>query len=314
MWAHKEVNANTGDFIYNEVVTWLMEQMKTAGPKFTFEQGDKYLHFENSGGIRIGCEKEHSHFGSGWHVSFKIDRDKIFEYVVNTGSFNHKEAWKAVFQSGQYKDYAISGGVEVKPKSYRSVEFKDFKDLKLKKQLWQAHIKSGDYLKRSVDIQWVTKGYGENLPQLTYKEVVELPKTIIKAFKTSILYRSFIKGESLEKLKKKLVGRAAKGGLTVENVVNFLEATPVKYEATHYDRGGPWATTGTDEGIHNFDITKLQKAYPETNKFLMDHAEEIFKGLQKKKFAHPLGYYTFKKAGISGNKFQLLVSCTTYYN
>lgn len=308
-----EIDTNTGDFIWNEVMIWLMDQMKNAGPKFISRRfGSDSVHFDNPGRISIRCKKEVNSYGGGWNASFNINQDEIFKYKVISGKFTQKEAFKRVLETGQYKNYAISGakiGDE-----WVNLRFKRFADLKLKKQCWAAQVKRGDYLKWDISVEYVQIDYEKDAPILSYKEVINLPKTIIKAFKASSLYRSFIKGESLEKLNKKLAGKAVKGELTIDNVVNFLESTPVKYVTISNNHSGPYATTGTDEGIDEFNISKLQAKFSEVNKFLLDNAEAIFKGLQKKKYSHSLGYYTFKQAGIKGNVFQIKRSCTTYYN
>ena len=88
----------------------------------------------------------------------------------------------------------------------------------------------------------------------------------------------------------------------------------MKYIEHRSDHSGPWATTGTSEGIDEFDIKKLQKMYPQAKKFIMDNIQAIFKGLQKKKYSHALGYYTFIGYSVVGDTLRISRSSTTYYN
>jgi hypothetical protein len=99
-----------------------------------------------------------------------------------------------------------------------------------------------------------------------------------------------------------------------ELTYNYLETIKPITVTTKQDHSGPYATTGTNEFIDKYDISKLQAKNPDTNKFIMDNITEIYKGLQKIVYKHPLGYYTFKGSNISGKYLELSLSNTTYYN
>jgi len=311
-----EIKTNSEDFIWNEVLIWLMEQMETSGQKFTYSlytQNGIHIDFKNEGGITIKCEKDNDRYGSAWRIKFRINSDLLMSYRIESLHFTHKESFKNVLYNDQYKNYSISGAT-IKNK-FVSAGFKNFKDLKLKKLVWKARVNSGDYLKQDMEFNAVKMNtHGKDDSVLTYKEVTLLPQTIIKAFKTNFVFKNFIKGESKEKLNKKLSNQAVKGDLTIDSVVKFLESTTVKHITTSSDNSGPWATTGTSEGIDEFNISKLQRVHPQANKFLMDNAQDIFGGLEKKTYSHGMGYYKFIKAGIRGNVFQIKRSSTTYYN
>ena len=306
-----EIQTDTEDFVWNETILWIIEQMNATDLQFTYDRYDSgSIHFNSPGGIVLVCEKKTGSWASysSWEVKVSINNDTIFKYKVNYGQFSDKRYFATARSNGDYAKYAISGA-QIKGDWVKN-GLKGFKDLATKRKCWDALIKDGIYLERDIPIQW----YSTDTEQLSYAQTIALSQTIQKALKSNTAWKAFIKGVPLEKFKSKLANMSAKGGLTVANVVKFLEATPAKHITIKHDNSGPWATTGTSEGIDEFDIGKLQKMYPETNRFLMDNMPEIWAGLQKKKYSHPLGYYTFLDKGIRGDKLQIKRSCTTYYN
>ena len=305
----KEPTLSIYDWVYNEVLTWLMDQMKASTNKFTYTVFDSgTIDFNSQGGITIRVESKSEMYGHCYTKSFSINNDLIYKYNIQGCKYNDREAFRKALQYGWYKNYTVTGA-KIGDK-WVELGFKNYKDLKLKEKIWKAIVDSGDYLKRDIDMEKIIV----DKTDLTYEEVVKLPKTIISLFKKSMVFKSFIKGESKDKLKTKLVAKSIKAGLSIESVVNFLESTKTVHTNTKLNNSGPWATTGTDEFVDSFDISKLQAKFPDTDKYIMDNMSDIFKGLQKKKYSHSLGYYTFKNARIRGKFLDISASSTTYYN
>lgn len=310
-----EFTPDREDFVWNEVISELIKLMNATGKTFKYSWREGVLRISNEGGMQMVCRKKNDErsYGSSYKVSFEINNDPIISYRVLTAKFNEKTSFARVLSNGSYANYTISGG-KIKGE-WVACGLKNFLDLKLKKKCWEAEVKLGTYLKYDHDIQYFKLKDGDLEYDLTYKQVKELSKRIIKEIRAEFNWKAFIRSTDMKKFKSQLASRTLKDGLTIDNVVKFLEATTVKHTTTNQDRSGPWATTGTNEGIDEFDIAKLQRAYSENvSKFIMDNIEAIFKGLQKKKYSHPLGYYKLLGTSIHQDKLRLKRSCTTYYN
>lgn len=312
-----EININREDFIWNEVMIWLMDQMKSANIKFKSRNYGSTIDFENPGGITLRCNSERERYQETSTMNFSIEQDVIFSYRIQSCHFTNREGFKIAYKSEAFRNYSVSGA-NINGK-WVTLGFRNYRDLNLKRDVWRSLIDSGEYLKHDILLQKVEVVNYENnkyvgSSELSYTEVVNLPQYIINIFKKNVAFKSFIKGENKDKLKSKIANKSLKSGLTLDNVVNFLESTKVKRENTYLNSVGPYATTGTDRFIDSFDISKLQLKYPDTNKFIMDNIQDIFKGLQNKKYSHSLGYYTFKDADITGAYLNINASRTTYYN
>lgn len=306
---NKFVNQDNDDFVYNEVIIWLMQQMSSKDicfESYVFDSGN--VRFNNSAGIYLSVEINKHSYNSNKTIKFLINKEVIFEYNITEGHFSNKESFKNVYINGSYIDFTIDGitidGL------YRPLGIRHYKDNKLKKLIWGRRVKSGDYLNTNITIKYFEVN---KVPQ-TFREVNKLSATIISAFKKNFLYKNFIAGVNIEKLNFKCANIYCKESLTISSVAKYLEHTKCEHTIYSPDNSGPWATTGTNKFFDIFDVTKLVKTHPDAPKFLEDNIKEIFECLQKSKYSHSLGYYTYIACRYFKNHFEINASSTTYYN
>jgi hypothetical protein len=310
--APDEIKLNK-DFIWNEVVGWLIEYLKTANTEFTYNEasyGDKsYLIFENVKGIKFFCERHWSYFeyGNNPTIEFAIGREKIFSYRIAPYHFKDPKYFVSTFQSGKYKDYAIKSNMVNGQHIKGGIE--NYKNLPNKRKLWKNRIDTKEYLKdtsfQAIDV---------NEKTLTYEEAIALPKLIIKTLKADEKFKAFLKGKDEETAKKAAASKALKGELSVDTVVRFLASTKPEHKTLKSDHAGPHATTGTSEFIDKWNISKLSQKFPDFEGFIAINIDKIFKGLQKNIYSHPLGYYTFIDYYVDDAILEIQASSTTYYN
>ena len=311
--APDEIKLNK-DFIWNEVVGWLIEYLKTAGTAFTYEEShynDKlYLIFYNEKGTKFFCERNWSPFDYGGNdlVEFSVGgREPIFKYRISPYHYKDPQAFVRVFQSGQYKDYAIPS-VIIKDQPIKG-GMQNYKNLPNKRKLWKNRIDTKKYLQdtsfQAIDV---------NEKTLTYQEAVALPKLIIKTLKSNENFKAFIKGKDEEEGRKKAAAAALKGDLSVETVVKFLASTKPEHKTLKSDHAGPYATTGTSEFMDRWKISKLSQKFPKFEEFVHENIQQIFKGLQRNIYSHPLGYYEFIDYYVDDAILEIQATSTTYYN
>lgn len=309
----KTPNTESDDFVWNEVMIWLQEQMESTNIEFErqgFDNGSYHYSLNSGTGkkITLRCENKSDYNWSCRTISFSIDQNPIYTYTIQGVHFDRLESFASALYNGGWRNLTFDGA-KVKG-VWTSLGLKNFRDLKLKEKVWKAKIDSGEYLKYQVSLQ----EYQIKKQSLSYNEVINLPKNIISEFKKNFIFKNFIKGVDKEKLNKKLASKSLKSELSIDSVVNYLESIKSISVTTKPDNAGPWATTGTHEFIDKFDISKLQNKYPDVDKFIMDNIDDIFKGLQKKKYSHGMGYYKFRGVKINGNFLEISASSTTYYN
>lgn len=302
------------DFIWNEVIGWLIEYFKTAGAAFTYEEASYndhfYLIFQNDKGVKFFCERIWDAFDySGNHtVKFSVGgRESIFTYKIASYQYKDPKYFISALESGEYKNYALPTSVYDKQSIKGGME--EYKNLPNKRKLWKNRIDTQRYLKDASFQAIVVKE-----KQLAYNEAIALPKLIIKTLKADEKFKAFIKGKDEKYMQKASAAKALKGDLSVETIVKFLASTKPTRETLKRDNVGPHATTGTSEFIDKWNISKLSQKFPDFEGFIAINIDKIFKGLQKNIYAHPLGYYKFIDYFIDEDTLEIQASSTTYYN
>ena len=311
--APSEIKLNK-DFIWNEVIGWLIDYLKISESAFTYEEisyGDHfYIIFENAKGMKFYCERKWPFYDySGNHtISFSIGRESIFTYRLSSYKFSDPKHFVSSFESGEYKNYALPTMMVGR----QTIEggMKEYKNIPNKRKLWKNRIDTSVYL-RDPSFQAIVV----NEKQLNYNDAIALPKLIIKTLKADEKFKAFIKGQDHEAANKKISANALKGNLTVETVVSFLSSTKPERKIIKSDNAGPWATTGTTQFVDSWKISKLsQKFSRKVADFIDENIQNIFKGLQKNIYAHPLGYYKFIDYSVDDAILAIQASSTTYHN
>lgn len=315
-----ELNTSTDDFIWNEVSSWLKQFLSELNVKFkTFNyKGNGYVFdFQNENKIFLRCEKAQS-FNGASNIKFSIkdpiskNEHIIFQYKIVPVHFTNRGSIKNVFQNGSFKNYYLIDGVKLDG-SYKSeyqIVKPDSKYIAYKTKLWKTLVDSGEYLKKDFNFKKIMIDDTE----VSFNELLLLPKTIINAIKKDFYFKNFIRNVSQKTLNSKLMKQSLTSDLSVEAVALFLKLTVKQHQTTVEDKSGPWATTGTSEFIDKYDISKLQQKYTNCNDFILSNKDQILKELQKDVYKHPLGYYKFKNFYINNNFLIISASSTTYYN
>lgn len=311
--APSEIKLNR-DFIWNEVISWLIEYFKTSDSPFTYEEmsysDHMYLIFENAKGMKFYCERKWSFFDYyGNHtVNFSVGgRELLFSYKISPHKFNDPEHFVSAYKSGQYKNYAIASAKV--NKEYVKGGMEEYKNLPNKRKLWKNRIDTKEYLK-DTSFQAIVTGF----KVLSYSEAIALPKLIIKTLKADEKFKAFIKGKDEMQAKRASELKALKGDLSVDTIIKYLASTKPEHKVIKSDNAGPHATTGTSEFVDTWNISKLSQKFPKFEDFVHVNIEKIFKGLQNNIYKHSLGYYKFKDYYVDEDTLEIQATSTTYYN
>jgi len=311
---YSEINYISNDFIWNEVMLWMVKQMQESPLKFTSIKfaNSNVIDYESPGGIYFRSEISTERYSSNRTVQFFINRDLITKYKLTDCHFKDRNYFAIALKNGSYKDYSIEG--EQINGVWTPCGFKNFTNLKVKRKVWEAVIDKGSYLNKDVTIQSIE--WDDIKPRYLY--VKKMGQCIIGMIKRNPAYKSFIKGEHIDEYKAKLVNKTIKqikSTITLESITILLDLLKPKKIITHPDLSGPWSTSGTEEFVHVFDLSKIIGVNPLVESFVIANIEIIFNNLKKKRYSHSLGWYTLNGANFDQHKnLRLELSCKTYYN
>lgn len=302
------------EFIWDEVIGWLLEQFKSSETSFTFEEssyeGRYSLIFQNEKGMKLFCERTWQQFDYNDNdtVKFYIQgNEPIFKYKISPYEFNDPESFIKAFNSKEYKNYALPS-IMIKGE-YVEGGMGNYKNLLDKRKLWKNRIDTKKYLK---DTSFQAIVVNDKI--ISYNETINLSKEIIRKLKTNDSFRAFIKGQDKSTANKKIASKALKGDLSVDTVVKFLSSVKPEHKVIKSDSRGPYATTGSSEFIDTWKITKLSQKFPDFEDFFHNNIQNIYKGLQKNIYAHSIGYYKLLDYDVNDNVLSIHSSSTTYHN
>jgi hypothetical protein len=143
-------------------------------------------------------------------------------------------------------------------------------------------------------------------------------RELLKKLKSSVEFKQFIKGSSIDKIRKIKLDKIIKAGWSHENFLAYIKYMSPKIQNDKEDRSGPYATTGTNINTYYFDFEDLFEKWSisidESDELIDSYKQAIietrgFKG----------GYLTSVKIpkweyNTSNSVLTIQVASTTYYN